>query len=209
MSINTNNYGSLNQNYVKRIQDTITKALAEYPRVMVLRVDLRLPDIESGLCRSDSGLVTRFIVSLKAQIEADLLKKQHAGKRIHPCRVRHIWAREFNEYGKKHYHVALLFNREAYAFPGSYTSIDGEYTHNLAMMIMEAWVRALGLNTAVNHQQYYPLVEFPANGYYHLSKNHNSFTTQLLTVTDRVNYLAKEYSKDNSDGQRNFGCSQY
>lgn len=209
MSINTNSYGTLNQNYVKRIQDTITKALAEYPRVMVLRVDLRLPDIESGLYHSDSGLVTRFIVSLKAQIEADLLKKQHAGKRIHPCRVRHIWAREFNEYGKKHYHVALLFNREAYAFPGTYTTIDGEYTHNLAMMIMEAWVRALGLNTAVNHQQYYPLVEFPANGYYHLSKNHNHFTTQLSTVTDRVNYMAKEYSKDNSDGQRNFGCSQY
>lgn len=209
MSINTNSYGTLNQNYVKRIQDTLTKALAEYPRVMVLRVDLRLPEIESGLYHSDSGLVTRFIVSLKAQIEADLLKKQHAGKRIHPCRVRHIWAREFNEYGKKHYHVALLFNREAYAFPGTYTTIDGEYTHNLAMMIMEAWVRALGLNTAVNHQQYYPLVEFPANGYYHLSKNHNSFTTQLSTVTGRVNYMAKEYSKDNSDGQRNFGCSQY
>lgn len=209
MRVNTNSYGTLNQNYVKRIQDTITKALAEYPRVMVLRVDLRLPEIESGLYHSDSGLVTRFIVSLKAQIEADLLKKQHAGKRIHPCRVRHIWAREFNEYGKKHYHVALLFNREAYAFPGTYTTIDGEYTHNLAMMIMEAWVRALGLNTAVNHQQYYPLVEFPVNGYYHLSKNHNSFTTQLSTVTDRVNYIAKEYSKDNSDGQRNFGCSQY
>ncbi|QJW56497.1 hypothetical protein HL670_03393 [Serratia plymuthica] len=209
MSINTNSYGTLNQNYVKRIQDTITKSLNEYPRVMVLRADLRLPDIEMGSYNSDSGLVTRFVVSLKAQIEADLLKKQNAGKRIHPCRVRHIWAREFNEHGKKHYHVALLFNREAYAYPGSYTSTDGEYTHNLAMMIMEAWVRALGLNTVVNHQQYYPLVEFPTNGYYHLSKNHNDFTVQLSDVTNRVNYLAKEYSKDSTDGQRNFGCSQY
>lgn len=209
MSINTNSYGTLNQNYVKRIQDTITKALNDYPRVMVLRVDLRLPEIETGSYNSDSGIVTRFIVSLKAQIEADLLKKQHTGKRVHPCRVRHIWAREFNEYGKKHYHVALLFNREAYAYPGSYTSTDGEYTHNLALMIMEAWVRALGLNTAVNHQQYYPLVEFPANCYYHLSKNHNDYTAQLSNVTDRLNYLAKDYSKENSDSQRNFGCSQY
>lgn len=209
MSINTNSYGTLKQNYVKRIQDTITKALNEYPRVMVLRADLRLPDIETGSYNSDSGLVTRFVVSLKAQIEADLLKKRNAGKRIHPCRVRHIWAREFNEYGKKHYHVALLFNREAYAYPGNYTSTDGEYTHNLATMIMEAWVRALGLNTVINHQQYYPLVEFPTNGYYHLSKNNDGFSNQFLAVTDRVNYLAKEYSKDNSDGQRNFGCSQY
>jgi len=209
MSINTNSYGTLNQNYVKRIQDTITKALNDYPRVMVLRVDLRLPEIETDSYKHDSGIVSRFIVSLKAQIEADLLKKCHAGKRVHPCRFRHIWAREFNEYGKKHYHVALLFNREAYAYPGSYTSTDGEYTHNLALMIMEAWVRALGLNTCINHQQYYPLVEFPANGYYHLSKNSNDFTAQLSTVTDRLNYLAKDFSKDNSDGQRNFGCSQY
>ena len=209
MSINTNSYGTLNQNYVKRIQDTITKALNDYPRVMVLRVDLRLPEIETGSYKHDSGIVTRFIVSLKAQIEADLLKKCQAGKRIHPCRVRHIWAREFNEYGKKHYHVALLFNREVYAYPGSYTSKDGEYTHNLAMMIMEAWVRALGLNTAVNHQQYYPLVEFPVSCYYHLSKNHNDYTDQLSNVTDRLNYLAKDYSKDNLDSQRNFGCSQY
>lgn len=209
MDINTNSYGTMNSNYVKRIQDTINKALAEYPRVMVLRVDLRLPDIETGSYNTDSGLITRVIVSLKAQIEANLLKKCNAGKRVHSCHVRHIWAREFNEYGKKHYHVALLFNREAYAFPGSYTSKGGEYTHNLAMMIMEAWVRALGLNSVVNHQQYYPLVEFPTNGYYHLSKNSDDFSTQLSDVTTRVNYLAKDYSKDNSDGQRNFGCSQY
>ncbi|BEM02015.1 hypothetical protein SM14VA2_44270 [Serratia marcescens] len=209
MSINTNSYGMLNQNYVKRIHDTITKSLAEYPRVMILRVDLRLPEIETGAYKSDPGIVTRFIVSLKAQIEADLLKKQHAGKRVHSCHVRYIWVREFNNFGKKHYHVALIFNREAYAYPGSYTSTDGEYTHNLAMMIMEAWVRALGLNSVVNHQQYYPLVEFPTNGYYHLSKNHNEFSNQLSLSIDRLNYLAKEYSKDNSDGQRNFGCSQY
>ncbi|MCK7317332.1 inovirus Gp2 family protein [Enterobacter cloacae] len=209
MSINTNSYGVLNKNYVKRIQETITKALNDYPRVMVLRVDLRLPEIETGTYKSDSGIVTRFIVSLKSQIEADLLKKYNAGKRVHSCYVRHIWAREFNEHGKKHYHVALLFNREAYAYPGTYTSTDGEYTHNLAMMIMEAWIRALGLNTVNNHQQYYSLVEFPASCYSHLSKNHNNFTNQLSNVTDRLNYLAKDYSKDNSDSQRNFGCSQY
>nr|WP_277421173.1 inovirus-type Gp2 protein [Serratia marcescens] len=59
MSINTYSYGKLNHNYVKRIQDTITKALNDYPRVMVLRVDLRLPEIETGSYNSDSGIVTR------------------------------------------------------------------------------------------------------------------------------------------------------
>ncbi|EPN2807624.1 YagK/YfjJ domain-containing protein [Serratia marcescens] len=42
-----------------------------------------------------------------------------------------------------------------------------------------------------------------------MSKNHNDYTAQLSNVTDRLNYLAKDYSKDNSDSQRNFGCSQY
>jgi len=209
MSINFNSFGKLNQNYVKRIQDTLSKALNEYPRVMILRVDLRLPEIETGSYKSDPGIVTRFVVSLKAQIEADLLKKQNAGKRVHPCRVRHIWVREFNGHGKKHYHVALLFNREAYAYPGSYRPTDGEYSHNLALMIMEAWIRALGLNSVVNHQQYYSLVEFPTNGYCHLSKNNNDFITQYEAITERINYLAKEYSKDYSDGERSFGCSQY
>lgn len=75
-------------------------------------------------------------------------------------------------------------------------------------MIMEAWIRALGLNTVSNRQQYYTLTEFPANCYYHLSKNSNDFAVQLSVVTDRLNYLAKDFSKNHSDGQRNFGCSK-
>lgn len=89
--------------------------------------------------------------------------------------------------------MALLFNRKAYAYPGSYTSTDEEYTHNLAMMIMEPWVWAPGLNTVVNHQQYYPLTEFPASCHYHLSKNHNDFTAQLADITDRLDYLALSF----------------
>ncbi|MEH4266400.1 inovirus Gp2 family protein [Klebsiella aerogenes] len=205
MSINIHSHYPLNRNYVKRIQDTLNKSINEYSRTLVLRVDLRLPEFDTDLYNSDSSLITRFIVSLKAQIEADLLKRKNAGKRIHPCRVRYVWAREFSRTGKKHYHVALLLNREAYPYPGNYRSVNGEYSHNLALMIMEAWVRTLGLNP----QQYYSLVEFPANCYYHLSKNSAAFTTEYEAVTTRINYLAKEYSKDYSDGQRSFGCSQY
>ncbi|MFJ5434006.1 inovirus Gp2 family protein [Pectobacterium sp. CHL-2024] len=208
MNINTNSYGLLNRNYVNRIQETIIKALQEYPRVMLLRVDLRLPETNMDYYNGDSMLITRFIVSLKAQIEADLLKKHKLGKRIHLCHLRYIWAREFNQIGRKHYHVALLFNRETYAYPGSYSQRNGGYSHNLSLMIMEAWARALNINNTVNPQSYYSLVEFPTNCYYHLSKNSVNFDVQLSAVIDRVNYLAKEYSKDNSDGQRNFGCSQ-
>ncbi|HBY9715000.1 TPA: inovirus Gp2 family protein [Klebsiella aerogenes] len=205
MSFTTHNHYPLNRNHVKRIQDTLNKSLDEYSRTLVLRVDLRLPDFNTDYYNSDSSLMTRFIASLKAQVDANLLNRQNAGKRVHPRRIRYIWTREFSDCGKKHYHVALLLNRENYAYPGNYRSVNGEYSHNLALMIMEAWVRALGLN----HSQYYSLVEFPESGYYHLSKNSADFTTQYAEVTTRINYLAKEYSKDYSDGQRNFGCSQY
>ncbi len=205
MSLNTYNCYPLNQNHVKRIQETLNKSLDEYSRTLVLRVDLRLPDFNTDCYNADSSLITRFIASLKAQVDANLLSRQNAGKRVHSRRIRYIWTREFSHCGKKHYHVALLFNRENYAYPGNYRSVNGEYSHNLAFMIMEAWVRALELN----HPQYYSLVEFPERGYYHLSKNSADFTTQYAEVTTRINYLAKEYSKDYSDGQRNFGCSQY
>ncbi|SAE32998.1 Protein of uncharacterised function (DUF3296) [Enterobacter cloacae] len=209
MSINTASYGMLKSIYVKRIQNTLDKALQEYPRLFVLRVDLRLPDTETIDCNTDSAVITRFIASLKSQFIADLLKKHNEDKRAHPSRIRYIWAREFNQSGKKHYHVTLLLNREAYAYPGRYKAINGKYLHNLALMIMEAWVRALGLHTVENHTQYYALTEFPKNCYYHLSRNSDNFAEQHTDVMKRVNYLAKEYSKDNTDGQRNFGCSQF
>lgn len=209
MHINTNSYGSLNQNHAKRIQDTINKSLNEYPRTLLLRADLRLPEINASMYHVDSTLITRFMTSLKAQIDADLQKKQKAGKRVYPCRVRHVWVREFNQDGKKHYHLVLLFNKDTYAYPGNYTSTNGEYSHNLAFMIMEAWVRTLHLHTTLNYQQFYALVAFPTNGYYHLNTNSPDFYAQYSDVINRVNYLAKEYTKDYSDGQRNFGCSQY
>ncbi|EPB4340561.1 inovirus Gp2 family protein [Enterobacter kobei] len=205
MSFNTHYHYPLNRNYVKRIQDTLNKSLDEYSRTLVVRVDLRLPEFNVDYYNSDSSLITRFIASLNAQVDSNLLNRQNAGKRVHPRRIRYIWAREFGKCGKKHYHVALLLNRENYAYPGNYRSVNGEYSHNLALMIMVAWVRALRLND----EQYYSLVEFPDNGYYHLSKNSADFITQYAEVTTRINYLAKEYSKDYSDGQRNFGCSQY
>lgn len=210
MAINYANWGPLNSKYVARIQDTLRKALNEYPRTLVLRIDLRLPD--NNLTHEyalDSTLITRFIVSLKAQIDADLLRKKNNGKRTFPCRVRYVWAREFSQSGKKHYHLALFLNKDAYAYLGNYIPTEEGYTHNLGVMIMEAWVRVLNLQDDDDYQQYYPLVHFPKPNYAHLNKTSTNFNNDYAAVINRVCYLAKEYSKDSSDKQRNFGCSQY
>lgn len=210
MAINHSNFGPLNSRYVVRIQDTLCKALSEYPRTLVLRIDLRLPD--NNLTHEyslDSTLITRFIVSLKAQIDADLLRKKNNGKRTFPCRVRYVWAREFGQRGKKHYHLALFLNKDAYAYLGNYIPTDKGYPHNLGVMIMEAWVRVLNLHDDDDYQKYYPLVHFPKPSYAHLNKTSTHFNNDSAEVINRVCYLAKEYSKDSSDKQRNFGCSQY
>ncbi|HFV9295543.1 TPA: inovirus Gp2 family protein [Serratia fonticola] len=201
---NINSHGPLNTKYVNRIQTTLNNSLREHHRTLVLRIDLRLPELSPY--NTDSTLITRFMESIKSQKNADQIKKISNNKRCHPCRIRYAWAREFSKNGKKHYHIALFLNKDAYAYPGTYKpNQDGGYHHNLALMIMEAWVRALKLD----HQKYYNLVHFPDNCYTHLDINEITYPNDYDVVMKRLCYLAKDYSKDNSDGQRNFGCSQY
>lgn len=208
MTINTNAYGTLNKKHVARIKDTFDNAFEVYSRVLLLRVDLRMPDIDSSMYSDDASVITRFMSSLKSKIEADLTRKQKAGKRIYTCNLITVWCREFGKNDKKHYHVALWLNKDVYAYPGSYKSVDGKYNHNLAYMIMSAWVSALKIQDPINSSQhYFPLVHFPKNCYYHINKNSPNFYEELNKAIERVIYLAKDYSKDNSDGKRNFGCS--
>lgn len=146
--------------------------------------------------------------SLKSQKNADRLNKLSFRKRTHHCRIRHVWVREFNKNGKKHYHLALFFNQEAYAYPGTYKpDHEGKYRHNLAYMIMEAWVRALHLDKEENYQQHYRLIHFPDNCHARLNMYDLSYQDNYAAIMNRLSYLAKEYSKDYSDGKRNFGCS--
>lgn len=207
MSINTAAYGILNPRHLKKIKATLDQSTEEYPRTLLVRVDLFVPDENYN---NDSGLITRFHESLKAQIEADMLGRGKLGKRVHLCKVRFVWAREFHECGRKHYHVALFMNKDTYAYPGTYRpSEQGGYIHNLAFMIMEAWARSLKRNSEGDSKKYYPFANFPSTCYMHLNRNEMHYEYEYKKALDWINYLAKEYSKDYSDGHRNFGSSQY
>ncbi|MEI7088172.1 inovirus Gp2 family protein [Pectobacterium versatile] len=200
-------YGDMNKEYLKRIQENISKAQQEYPRLLAVRVDFRLPLNREKLekARIDSSVITRCMKSLKERIKADLKRKKKAGKRTYPCRLRYVWVREFGLEGKKHYHVLLLLNKDAYFHPGDYNKDSG----TLASLISGAWVSSLGLSYPADRS----LVHFPTNGYYRLnSKGQKEFNTRMNTRMDtlmfRNAYLAKLRSKCNEDGERNFGCSQ-
>jgi hypothetical protein len=192
-------YGLLNHRHLQRSKETISKALDCHLRTFALRVDLRLPD---ELASIDPAVISRFIASLRAKIKSDLKRKEREGKRVHPCTLRFLWVREFNQgEGKKHYHVVLLLNKDTYTFMGDYNKVSD----SLASMISHAWTSALNVDSL----RYKTLTHFPKNPWYSLNRNKDDFQDVYSKFIYRIEYLAKLRSKCNGDGERNFGCSQY
>ncbi|EQB3642348.1 YagK/YfjJ domain-containing protein [Raoultella ornithinolytica] len=96
-------HGKLNQYHLKKIEQTIDKALSEHPRVLAVRVDLHTPVLkplndmpdEANFARTDSSVISRFTDSLKAKISHYLNKREKEGKRVRKTSLRVVWAREF------------------------------------------------------------------------------------------------------------------
>lgn len=185
---------TLNPFWQQRINDTFLNALEAYARVLMLRVDLRLPDVAAA---TDAAVISRFTDALKARITAYQQRKQREGKRVHSTALRFVWAREFGAYnGKKHYHLVLLLNRDTWCGAGDYRDPD-----SLAVMIKQAWCSAL----KVDAQQYSTLAHFPESPALWLDRGN---TLHLQQGLSRADYLAKHDTKNTEDGERNFGCSQ-
>jgi Protein of unknown function (DUF3296). len=71
-------YGDLRKEYLKRTEESISKAQKEYPRLLAVRVDFRLPMCKEKLekARIDASVITRCMKSLKERIKADLKRKR-------------------------------------------------------------------------------------------------------------------------------------
>lgn len=180
--------------WLQKIADTIKKSLNEYPRTVMLRVDLRFPDIPS---KDDDAAISRFIDSIKARIKANQRKKKKQGKRVHETKLRYVWVKEYGKAkNKKHYHVILILNKDAWCYLGEYKSKS-----SLSGIIMRAWCSALKLNDS----QYLSLTHFPDNAMHWIHKNRPNEFTQAMS---RAIYLAKYHTKSIGDNERNFGCSQ-
>lgn len=185
---------TFNPLWQQRINDTFLNALDAYARVLMLRVDLRLPDAPAA---TDAAVISRFTDALKARITAYQQRKQREGKRVHPTTLRFAWAREYGPVnGKKHYHVVLLLNRDTWCSLGDYCDPD-----SLAGMIKQAWCSAL----QVDAQQYFTLANFPDNPALWLDRGNPE---QLQQGLARADYLAKHYTKASGHRERNFGCSR-
>lgn len=206
-----NRYGPLNKLYVKRITETIDKALDHYPRLLAVRFDLRFPDEDRvdcpTHCYDNTDVISRFFNSLQSQVAEDTKRMRKAGKTSLTCDVRFVWVRELRQDEiKHHYHILLLLNKDAYAWPGKIENETSFNRHNVFQMVVRAWGRAI---KGTDHKKgSRGLIHLPVGGFYQLNRNKPDFKADYEELTERAMYLAKEHSKDTSDGYRNFGCSQ-
>ncbi|WP_330985124.1 MULTISPECIES: inovirus Gp2 family protein [Enterobacterales] len=197
----TAKWGELHAEYILRAEETINKARREYSRLLAIRIDLRFPLKSADAIKMDREVITRTIKSLNKKICADSKRKKKRGLQVYPCRVRFIWVREFkqSDNSKKHYHVLLLLNKDAYYHPGDFSK-----KNTLSYMIKSAWASAIG----ISYEDAEGLVEFPANGCYWIKRNGEDELKTFDAVMFRTSYFAKMATKVYGDGERNFGCSQ-
>ncbi|MGM3185255.1 inovirus Gp2 family protein [Dickeya oryzae] len=207
MNLYDSEYGSHVKSYKERIIDVINKAVKEHNRTLAVRVDLHDPaildngDTISCIANTDSGAISRFTNSLKAKLIANEQRKYREGKRVHPNTLRYAWVREFTQNGKRHYHVFLFLNKDAYYHLGDF-NLDED---TLRTMITSAWCSALNLTPEEGQH----LVQYPLNGKYTLNRDdilNGIYPSDLL---NRIDYLTKVKSKNFDDGYRSFGCSNF
>lgn len=191
--------------YQIKIIRLLSRLTDRYPRLTAVRVDIHYPKIvDNGdnICcfpNLEPGVISRMRESLKAKLEADRIRKKREGKRIYHCPLFIMWAKEYSESGKCHYHICLLFNKDAYYHLGDYERED-----NLRGMITGAWYSAL----ALQRDDCPDLVTFPDNCRYLLDNESTDFEAHYKALLTRLDYLTKVESKVFGEGDRNFGCSQ-
>ncbi|CAA0183941.1 MULTISPECIES: inovirus Gp2 family protein [Enterobacteriaceae] len=195
--------------YVELYRSIINRSLSlitnRHQRVAAFRVDTHFPGIvDNGdnICCFHSlepGEISRMCKSMEAKLIADIQRKEREGKRVYRGTVIIIWAREFSLSGKCHYHLCLLFNKDAYYHLGDY-----EQENTLRAMITGAWYSAMGLQL----DDHPGLVHFPENCRYVLNSSHLDFQENYQELLNRLDYLAKIETKIFGEGYRNFGSYQ-
>ncbi|SGZ08030.1 Putative uncharacterized protein [Moritella viscosa] len=191
-----NNGKDLNPNHLITLDNTIQDMLDDHTRVFALRVDLHVPDCELiNRCK----LMSRFIGSLKAQLKASEGKRSKQGTRIYPNTLRYVWGKEYGAKNElEHYHVLLLFNKDAYYKAGNYRTDS-----SLKNKINKAWISALGdaVSETASH------VHLPVRGGYYIDGNSADYKKQLDEVMYRASYFCKNETKVISASRRSFGSS--
>lgn len=198
ISISAPKLKTINTTIQNKIETVLHQSLKKHTRLFILRLDYHFP-VDTD-CKTDSKVITRHFDSLKAKLNAHEKRKITKGQRVHPNGLEYFWVREVGpKSGKVHYHVMLVFNKDAFFTLGNFNSNE----HNLFKMIKTAWQSALGLNEYIEGLIH--CCDFTLS---HLDKNRTDFNDKYDAWVNYLSYLAKDYSKPYGDGNRVFGYSR-
>ncbi|ELY3745873.1 inovirus Gp2 family protein [Cronobacter sakazakii] len=203
MNVYKGTHGLHNKDNLLQMSRVIDTSLSEFSSVTAFRVDLHYPPIlEDSVCcfaNLEPGAISRFINSLNEILESSERRRARNGTRVHPNTLRCMWAKEFSQSGKCHFHACLVFNKAAYYYLGDFKNED-----SLRMMITRAWYSALAL-----HLDDCPgLVHFPKSCKYVLNIYSPDYVYNYKMLFVRLNYMTKLKTKIYGEGERNFGCSR-
>ncbi|MGL0929283.1 inovirus Gp2 family protein [Vibrio vulnificus] len=189
--------GPLMPSCLLAIKSTFDRALDQYPRTLLLRIDLRYPKGFSSE-KVSSNQITKFQESFKAMMCAYLKRKTHNRH----SKPRFIWCKEAVTSENPHYHVAILLNGDVFQGVGPYDGLTSQYVSG---MIAKAWASATGLSV----EQASSVSVFSDNGTYEINKrlDEEAFYNQYNQAFYRVSYFAKKESKHPGIGQC-FGYSR-
>ncbi|MBK1801921.1 inovirus Gp2 family protein, partial [Pseudomonas aeruginosa] len=196
--------GPFIREYLSDLQRTIDLALAEYPRVLAYRVDLRLPQgVELPDFAYTNQVISRFFESFTKKIQYHQERVAERGY-SRGCKVRYVWSREIGQGGRQHYHLLILLNRDAYYTLGLLSS----ERVNMISRIEESWASALGLLMS----EVDGLVHIPENPTYRIDRHprmrkvawseHKVLVDELPDLFYRASYLCKKATKSYGDRQR-------
>jgi len=193
--------GPFIREYLSDLKHTIGLALAEYPRVLAFRVDLRLPlGVELPDYTYTNRVISRFFESVTKKIQYHQERVAERGY-SRGCKVRYVWSREIGQGGRQHYHLLILLNRDAYYTIGRL----GSDRVNMISRIEESWAGALGLPV----DQVRGLVHIPKDAEYRVDReSRRDGVDELPELFYRASYLCKRATKSYGDRQRGFGTSR-
>lgn len=198
--------GSLNIDYMNRMEEIIKLATEAHARTAVFTFVLRLPEYRD---RGDSiacipnlqvGIMERFKGAMKARIAVHQHRRKREGLQVCPTDLRYVWVREVGESNKPHYHVAIFVNKDTFNCLGDYSKKN----RNLGSYICEAWLSATGL---LGYPEYRTLVAFNNTPHFLEALREDRFEKQRKGLLNHLSYFAKERTKVYSREARSFGGS--
>jgi hypothetical protein len=190
--------GPFPSEYLGRLHETVCCAVNQYSRVFAFRVDLRLPSgRDSTSFTYANEIIDLFIESFKAKIKHNRQMARKLNKYACDTIVRFVWAREFGQHGRPHYHLAILLNHDAFFTLGRFK--PGR--DNIFNRLQEALASALRQPV----EGISGLIHIPDNACYHIYRENDASIAEFFY---RASYLCKAETKGFGDGGHGFGASR-